>query len=90
MQTAEECQVTGQLPCKQKHVMTYKADISLEQRQAVLAALLEIWRDIYNFFVHACIAWKQPGTTSIAKVTVKSRQSQCKSFGAQTSEDAKS
>lgn len=40
--------------------MKYKADISLEQRQAVLAALLEIWRCIYNFFVHACIAWKQP------------------------------
>lgn len=39
---AKECQVTGQLPCKQKHVMKYKADISLEQRQAVLAALLEI------------------------------------------------
>lgn len=27
--------------------MKYKADISLEQRQAVLAALLELWRYIY-------------------------------------------
>lgn len=42
---AEECQVTGQLPCKQKHVMKY--DISLEQRHAVLGVLLEIWRCIY-------------------------------------------
>jgi len=51
--------------------MKYKADILLEQGQAVLAALLEIWRCTYKFFIHACIAWKRPGTTSIAKVTEK-------------------